>query len=133
MSLMSLVQINFFKKKLYWPLTFEQYCGYLISLKAAVRGEVKVAVCGEVETAAVRGSLKSAGLSAVKPAGSNLRAPGYGATPGVLSASPYPRARSSRAPPRLLRFPQEFFLGGPCARGQAGYGHGWSAMAAGVY
>ncbi len=74
------------------------------SPKSAVYGEVKVTVCGEVEPAAVRGSLKSASLSTVKPAGSNHRALGYGATPEILGASPYSRApswaRSSQAPSR---------------------------------
>ncbi len=103
-------------------------------IMAAIRSSPKPADCKEIQ-AAVHGSLKSAGLYAVKPAGSNPRAPGYGVNPGVLGASPYSRApsrarssqaplracsssarsssaRASRAPAKLLRFPQEFFWGG---------------------
>ncbi len=65
-------------------------------INAAVRGSLKPAVRGEINTA-VRGSLKPAGLSAVKPAGSSPKPPGYGATPGVLSAHPHSRAHSSCA------------------------------------
>ncbi len=65
------------------------------TFKPVVRGEIQARHCRpfkpvvreEIKPVAFCGS-----VSAVKPAGSNPRAPGYGTTPGVLGAYPYSRA-----------------------------------------
>ncbi len=75
------------------------------------RVEVKATVCGEVKPGAIRGSLKSAGHSAVKPAGSNHRAPGYGTPPEFLvlllaperPPEPAPRKCPPEPAPQLIQ------------------------------